>query len=65
MTTLVCPVCEARWKILPDGDGDRLTVCPVCANARSETPANAVDSGDKERGCGAVNAQPPTPGGTS
>jgi hypothetical protein len=65
VTTLVCPVCAARWKILPDGDGDRPAVCPVCANTRSEIPANAVDSGDKERARVAVNDRAPTPGGSS
>lgn len=33
MTTLVCPVCSARWKIVPEGEGDRPAVCPVCERA--------------------------------
>jgi hypothetical protein len=23
-------VCSARWKIVPEGEGDRPAVCPVC-----------------------------------
>jgi hypothetical protein len=38
VTTLVCPVCAARWKILLDGDGDRLAVCPVCNSTVTEDP---------------------------
>jgi hypothetical protein len=41
MTTLVCPVCSARWKIVPEGEGDRPAVCPVC-----ETRAVPTDEMD-------------------
>lgn len=30
MSTLVCPVCAARWKITPEGEGDVAQPCPVC-----------------------------------
>lgn len=30
MTTLCCPVCSTRWKILPEGSGERAEPCPVC-----------------------------------
>jgi hypothetical protein len=29
-TTLVCPGCLARWKIIPGDDGDRFALCPNC-----------------------------------
>lgn len=39
-TTLVCPFCAARWRIVPtgpgaaDGDYDLLAECPVCKQDR-------------------------------
>lgn len=30
MTTLVCPDCGARWKIVPGGDDDQSALCPNC-----------------------------------
>jgi hypothetical protein len=37
----------------------------MTANTTTKTPANAVDSGDKERARVAVNDRAPTPGGKS
>jgi uncharacterized Zn finger protein (UPF0148 family) len=34
-TTLICPICGTRWKVVPTTSGhdfDLLSECPVCAD---------------------------------
>lgn len=44
MTTLVCPVCGTRWKIVPEGAGDVAAVCSVCVT-RGATATHARQAG--------------------
>lgn len=43
MTTIVCPACENRWKIVPEGAGDVAAVCPVCREHTAMVPLLARD----------------------
>lgn len=45
MTTIVCPACENRWKIVPGGQTlEELQACPVCVE-RGVTATHAREAG--------------------
>lgn len=46
MTTLCCPACETRWKMLPHGSGDRQAFCPPCELARYRTALTKIASAE-------------------
>jgi hypothetical protein len=48
-TTLVCPTCKTRWKIVAAGEGDKPALCPVCTPPPGHLIAQTFDDICPER----------------